>query len=614
MLPNSEIVFKLAFRNATGRTLESRTIIPRRRGGGPHGGGGSVLEDVVFSYDALGHRTTMTRYQDANNQAGPVTTTWHTDSLGWVTKQDKTGVATQTRTFDSAGNVTLVQWCDDLTSAPCPTKDRRTIARYDSLNRLIHREDQDNTSGGQAVSGTAVDLTYDANSSAIEGVPRNNMLGRLASATWATGQEWRTYDAFGRVNSRTFLDTTVTPNPPHHYEIHEFHDDGSEKTLHLAIQDTNKDDEQVNCGYDSAGRIKSVVYSFRGSPRKPCSRTPAKPIYDVFGRLINAKYGDTRFNAAIASNGRRLLRNVKVTSRDGLHSREIHFPTVTGLTPHYDPMGRELTRLETRQDGTASTQFSTAWSYDPLGRLASNQQQIGSHSWGFSYDGLGNMLTQFDPGAALGTPPIHSFTYQDDRICGIGYDFASPPTAACNVSYDGAGNVISQPTSLLSVPGSSGTRTLDFFPNGAVKRMADGASNAEFRLRCLWRLAAAHGPHPECRSAGRSIFRQIHQAAQRRLAIRLQPPGPGAGGSRHAAWGNDGQLDLRLRGGPRHALCHRSDRRFCAGCQLSAIRRGGTQDRRHAGYDQLRKRAVERRRSAGRVRRRQPRRARSTIP
>ena len=60
------------------------------------------------------------------------------------------------------------------------------------------------------------------------------------------------------------------------------------------------------------------------------------------------------------------------------------------------------------------------------------------------------MLTQFDPGAALGTPPIHSFTHQDDRICGIGYDFATPPQApACNVSYDGAGNIVSMPTSVL---------------------------------------------------------------------------------------------------------------------------------------------------------------------
>ena len=39
---------------------------------------------------------------------------------------------------------------------------------------------------------------------------------------------------------------------------------------------------------------------------------------------------------------------------------------------------------------------------------------------------------------------------------------------------------MSQPTSVFSVPGSSGTRTLDFFPNGAVKSIADGPSNASF--------------------------------------------------------------------------------------------------------------------------------------
>ena len=269
---------------------------------------------------------------------------------------------------------------------------------------MTHREDK---AGGQTVPETVSDFSYDANSSAIEGVPRNNVLGRLASATWSTGQEWFTYDDWGRVNSRTFVDTTVTPNPPHHYEIHEFHHDGSEKTLHLAIQDTNKEDEQVNYGYDSAGRIKSVVYNYvRGPSQTLFSASGEGPIYDVFGRIRNAQYGPAQFNATYAADGRRLLRNVKVTSPDGAHSREIAFSSgKAGVTTPADPMGRELTRLETRKDGTASAQFSTAWSYDPLGRLASNQQQIGSHNWGFSYDGLGNMLTQFDPGAALGTPP-----------------------------------------------------------------------------------------------------------------------------------------------------------------------------------------------------------------
>ena len=160
---------------------------------------------------------------------------------------------------------------------------------YDAIGRVTHREDK---AGGQTVPETVSDFSYDANSSAIEGVPRNNVLGRLASAIWATGQEWFTYDDFGRVNSRAFVDTTVTPNPPHHYEIHEFHHDGSEKTLHLAIQDTNKEDEQVNYDYNSAGRIKSVVYNYvRGPSQTLFSASGEGPIYDVFGRIRTRNTG-----------------------------------------------------------------------------------------------------------------------------------------------------------------------------------------------------------------------------------------------------------------------------------------------------------------------------------
>ena len=333
MLPNSVIVFKLAFRNATGRTLESRTIIPGGAAAAATGEARSILEDVVFSYDALGHRTTMTRYQDANNQAGPVTTTWHTDSLGRVTKLEEPGVAPQTRIFDSWGEVTQVQWCNDLGTASCPPgQDRVSLIQYDAMGRVTHREDK---AGGQTVPETVSDFSYDANSSAIEGVPRNNVLGRLASAIWATGQEWFTYDDLGRVNSRTFVDTTVTPNPPHHYEIHEFHDDGSEKTLHLAIQDTNKEDEQVNYDYDSAGRIKSVVYNYvRGPSQTLFSASGEGPIYDVFGRIRNAQYGPAQFNATYAADGRRLLRNVKVTSPDGCIRARSRFPPEKLTSPY----------------------------------------------------------------------------------------------------------------------------------------------------------------------------------------------------------------------------------------------------------------------------------------
>ena len=79
--------------NATGRVLERGTL---------HNTGTSftVLDKAVFAYDALGHRTSMTRYKDPANKLGAVTTTWHLDSLGWMTKLEEPGVATQTRTFD----------------------------------------------------------------------------------------------------------------------------------------------------------------------------------------------------------------------------------------------------------------------------------------------------------------------------------------------------------------------------------------------------------------------------------------------------------------------------------------------------------------------------------
>ena len=247
----------------------------------------------------------MTRYQDPTNQSGAVTTTWHPDSLGQVTTLEKPGVAPQTRIFDSWGNVTQVQWCDDMGAAALP-KARIALSRpYDAFGRVTHREDK---AGGQTVPETVSDFSYDANSGAVEGFPRNNMLGRLASATWSTGQEWFTYDDLGRVNSRTFVDTTVTPNPPHHYEIHEFHHDGSEKTLHLAIQDTNKEDEQVNYDYNSAGRIKSVVYNYSAAPRKPCSRPPAKARSTMCSAAsLNAQIRACGIQRDLCADGRRLL-------------------------------------------------------------------------------------------------------------------------------------------------------------------------------------------------------------------------------------------------------------------------------------------------------------------
>ena len=49
------------------------------------------------------------------------------------------------------------------------------------------------------------------------------------------------------------------------------------------------------------------------------------------------------------------------------------------------------------------------------------------------------------------------------------------PGPPCNVKYDGVGNIIAEPSR------SNGKRTLSYFPNGQVKTIENGGTNATFR-------------------------------------------------------------------------------------------------------------------------------------
>ncbi len=162
---------------------------------------GLVLERAALSYDALGHLTSMTRYQNPELQSGAVTTRWHYDSLGWMNKLEEPGVAPQARTFDSWGESIQAQWCDDLSVAPCPTQDRRSITRYDVLGRVTHREDRLNNT---TIPETVNDYTYDVGvNNTTPLVTATNVIGRLAKATSPTSAASFSYDPFGRVMPRS---------------------------------------------------------------------------------------------------------------------------------------------------------------------------------------------------------------------------------------------------------------------------------------------------------------------------------------------------------------------------------------------------------------------------
>ena len=109
------------------------------------------------------------------------------------------------------------------------------------------------------MAATINDYTYDVGvGNDTPPVTATHMLGRLATASWgdpsslAGGKRSSSYDGFGRISAKVFTDTTVPPNKVY-AEKHDFNDDGSEKTLHLLLDDNGFKEETVDYAYDLGG-------------------------------------------------------------------------------------------------------------------------------------------------------------------------------------------------------------------------------------------------------------------------------------------------------------------------------------------------------------------------
>jgi hypothetical protein len=471
------------FFNALGWPMASVTV-----DGQPAGQPTTYLGRTTYTQDPLGHVVSMSRYRNPaplNTEpsvgSNAVTTTWHYDSLGWVTELDEQGSARQFRSLDSWGELTRVQRCDDgVSTAPCAASDRRTITRYDALGRVIHREDRSggtSDTDGTVDADTVNDYTYDTPATFVNRLQPTNVLGRMASATAPTLRESLSYDGLGRLNGYGYDDRHGNT----HIEKHTYHGDGSLQTLHLLLNDNSFKDEQVTYAYDSAGQPNSVTYTDGTLPQTLYSATGTNAL-DVFGRILNAQYGATNYSASYAPDGRRLLTDMKLTG--GTHSREVSFTDTTRIVPigggvvinqtvrAFDPMGRERSRNEL-VDGISQT---IAFSYDALGQLASTSRTPVSATvpnLSLTYDALGNLLAQTADASTNGLKLIYPASGDLDRLCAVDYGGAPLPTK-CNVQYDGAGSIVSEPA-------RTGTRTFTYSPGGRIKTIVNGSTNATFK-------------------------------------------------------------------------------------------------------------------------------------
>jgi RHS repeat-associated protein len=531
LLPTSPqaAVVNTIVRTAIGRLIEHSTRLQL----------GPALERTTLSYDAFGHTTSVTRYQNPVTQSGAVTARWHYDSLGWMNRLEEPDVAPQARTFNNWGQVTQVQWCDNKSLPPCPATDRRSLMTYDALGRLIHEEDRINNT---TIAETVHDYIYDVRlNNTTPSVLATNMIGRLAKATSPTSSVSFSYDSFGRANAQIFTDRTATANDVY-VQKQDYHADGSLQTLHFLLPDNAFKDEAVEYVYDSAGRPRSVRYVVDATNTELFTAAGSTDV-DVLGRYRQAKYGLATYTAGYAEAGRRLLSYTRVSSPDGKFREIAHqsqwrgsalFPPITNY-PAYDPVARMVTREERTQE--PSSLKTTVTRYDALGRLESvwnlPQEQLMEPPLPpelqrmFSYDPLDNLATESD--STAGSPGAVTLRYQmvdPDRLCNIAYA-AATPAPVCDVKYDGAGNTLNEPTR------AGGTRSFSYFPSGSVHTVTLGA-NATFdydAFGAVQRLTLSSTSSPDTRNDkhfGNLIYRRDELVSgAKKSVITRSIPGPG---------------------------------------------------------------------------------------
>ncbi len=333
----------------------------------------------VESRDELGHvkttqldgfgRTVMTRENVGLDQA---VTLYSYDTMGRLTQVlDSASNATTatTATYDSLGN--KVAWCDPdqgcgsatydgvgLKLTQTDNKKQTTVMTYDEVNRLktVTADDGDTTTMNYDESGH----TFGA--------------GRLTSVVDSSGSESLQYDLAGRVTSKKKCigATCVT------------------------LAQT----------YDSASRLKTVKYP-NGEVVTYTYEPATGRLASVSGYLTTATYNarDQLLTASYPNGTSETF--TYDPSRQWLTTSAVNGPAVSGAA---GPLlsdatyAYELTGLVKKITSTSEAASNLNYGYDDLGRLTS---VTGALTQTFTYDTLGNMLTNSTAGAYTYGDPTH---------------------------------------------------------------------------------------------------------------------------------------------------------------------------------------------------------------
>jgi len=375
--------------NSTTRQFDSldRSVQVSR----PAGAGASQPTVVSMAYDGADRVSQVTDPRGLN-------TNYSLDGLGnskGLTSPD-TGAAQYA--VDAAGNVTSV------TDARGST----TTFTYDALNRLTK---------ASYASGTPIQFQYDGGTN-----PAPNSIGRLTQISDESGTTAYTYDAQGRVLTKTQVVAGQSMVVGYAWGS-----SGINTGLPTSI--TYPSGAQVNFSYDAAGRPIAVTVNPMNA--NGVGTATATTINVLSGISYNA---DKRPLGWTWADGGAYQRSYDSFGR--LSTYPLGNPTGTGVaagltrTLSYDSAGRITGYTHANASG-AQSGYDQSFGYDNLDRLTS--AQISGTSYGYAYDPSGNRTTRV-VGASSYASAIDPASNRLTQV-------QSPGPVTTNYSYDAAGHL-----------------------------------------------------------------------------------------------------------------------------------------------------------------------------
>lgn len=536
---------------------------------------GLALDKIERDWDALGRVVTTRRYATPTATTGATVWTTQFDSLGQVLRTTEPGVSDRVTSYDEDGNPLDTVWYDGTT--------RKAVRqRYDGLGRLASTEVVSTPAGASDVIESRDVYHYDVHSgqSAQPTQAPDLLRGRLSwIENTAVGKVYYGYDPLGRGTSEVYAYTGVAGVSSQSTALTA---GGTVTSLTLTTPWTT---DTASYDYDSAWRTKSI--------KSGGTTLLLANAISTLGQYQAVMYGNGASEFfTYAGDGRREPLSMTVMTATGAYMFEQRAR---------DAMGRVTTEVHSTPTGAAT--FAT--DYDSLGRIASRGQTGGVQPGveAFTYDGLGNLSGRVST-TGSGNRTYTTTTTDADRLC----RFAAPGSGtACQFTYDGAGNVVTDTTAqqtrtfkydaaqrITQIAKGSATATFLYGPLGRVKTSVAGTN-----ARVTWRLGDLIERH-EGPSGLIDIERRIPGPLGVFVSLRTQLTSSGTPAGTEAIYNHgDGRAQPRLHQGQRHGG---------AGHHLRRLRRAHQRHRRPGPH--VHRRPVERRRQPAGGRRRDPRSAR----